>query len=69
MAEKKYRSATITVVANGFIINIGCQVVIAETPEKLKKMICDYLDNPDEAEKKLNKESIVFGGNPPIGYK
>jgi hypothetical protein len=60
---KKYRSASIEVVANGFIIQIGCQRVVAETTDKLKKLINDYLDNPVEAEKKLFESSIVFGGS------
>ena len=42
--KKQYRSATITVVANG--LTIGCQTVVAETPEKLKQLINDYLDDP-----------------------
>jgi len=59
---KKYRSAEINVVANGFIIRIGCQTIIAESPKKLKKLICDYLDDPEKAEKELFENSIVFGG-------
>jgi len=60
-AIKKYRSARIDVVANGFIIEIGCQRIVAETPEKLKKMISDYLDDPIGAEKKLLSDSIQYG--------
>ena len=60
--KKTYRSATMTVVANGFVIEIGCQMVIAETPEKLKELICDYLDDPYSAEKKLMANSIQQGG-------
>lgn len=62
---KKYRSATITVVSNGFVITIGCQMVVAETPEKLKNLICDYLDDPRKAEKQLYATSISYGSNIP----
>lgn len=63
---KKYRSANIEVVANGFIIQIGCQRVVAETTDKLKKLINDYLDNPVEAEKNLFANSIVSNNQAPI---
>ena len=59
--EKKYRSARIDVVSNGFIIEIGCQRVVAETPEKLKKLVCDYLDDPQGAEKRLLGKSVQLG--------
>lgn len=57
-ARNKYYNATITVCANGFIVNIGCQTVVAETPEKLLELITSYLKNPKEAEKKLFANSI-----------
>ena len=51
----KYRGGSMQVVANGFILNVGCQTLVAETPEKLKKLICDYIDNPEQEEAKLMK--------------
>jgi hypothetical protein len=62
MAEiKKYRSAKIDVVANGFVVSIGCQTVVAETPEKLIELISDYLKDPVAAENKLMENSMVIG--------
>ena len=57
----KYYNAEIRVVSNGFVVKIGCQTVVAESAESLKKMICDYLDNPADAEKKLRANSLVMG--------
>lgn len=57
-ARNKYYNATITVCANGFIVSIGCQTVVAETPEKLLELVTGYLKNPKEAEKKLFANSI-----------
>jgi len=62
MAEqKRYRSAKIDVVANGFVVTIGCQTVVAETAQKLKEMIVEYLDDPQAAEKKLLLNSMRDG--------
>jgi hypothetical protein len=58
MAENKYRSATITVVANGFIVNIGCQTLVAQSPEILRNLVCDYLKDPQGAEKRLLLNSL-----------
>lgn len=57
---KKYRNAQIEVVANGFIVKIGCQKVVAETPEKLLSLITDYLNDPDKAWRKLLENSIAY---------
>ena len=65
MAEiKKYRSANIEVVANGFVVHIGCQTVVAETPTKLIELISDYLKDPEVAEKKLMQNSMAQGEIP-----
>lgn len=64
--QKRYRGATIGVVANGFIITIGCQTIVAETPNKLLKLITDYLDDPNKAEKDLIENSISFCTIPPV---
>jgi hypothetical protein len=60
---KLYRSAKIDVVPNGFIITIGCQRVVAETPDRLKQLITKYLDNPDQTEKDLLSSSIAYTDN------
>ena len=56
--RNRYYNATITVCANGFVVNIGCQTVVAETPEKLLQLITEYLNDPKKAERKLFAESI-----------
>ena len=61
---KRYRGATISVVANGFIITIGCQTVVAESAESLKKLISAYLDDPSGTEQKLFKNSMEFNRGP-----
>ena len=55
---KKYRSAQIEVVSNGFIINIGCQKVVAETPESLLSWIKSYIEDPDATEERLMKHHL-----------
>ena len=62
---KRYRGATIQVVSNGFIIKIGCQTVVAESAESLKKLVSAYLDDPDGTEHKLLKGSFVFNNAVP----
>ena len=57
---KRYRGATIQVVSNGFIIKIGCQTVVAESAESLKKLVSAYLDDPDGTEHKLLKRSFAL---------
>jgi hypothetical protein len=62
----KYRNAQIEVVSNGFIVTIGCQRVVAESAETMLKRFKEYYDNPEEAEKKLFENSIVFSGCEPV---
>lgn len=57
---KKYRSWTVDVVSNGFVVNIGCQRVVAETPEKLLSLTKGYLDDPEKATKELFDNSMIF---------
>jgi len=49
----KYQNASIHVVLNGFVVEIGCQTVVAETPEKLKELICNYIDDPVKTEREM----------------
>lgn len=51
----RYHNATIRQVSNGFHIQIGCTEVVAETPEKLKELICRYLDDPIGMKKEMMK--------------
>ena len=63
---KKYRSWTVNVVANGFVVNIGCQRVVAETPEKLLALTKGYLDDPEKATKELFDNSMIFDDSPTV---
>ena len=63
---KKYRSWTVDVVANGFVVNIGCQRVVAETPEKLLALTKGYLDDPEKATKELFDNSMIFDDSPTV---
>ena len=37
----------------GAIVRIGCQRIPFTDKEALKKALCDYIDNPEETEKKF----------------
>lgn len=63
---KKYRSWTVDVVANGFVVNIGCQRVVAETPEKLLALTKGYLDDPEKATKELFDNSMILNTSPTV---
>lgn len=56
--RKTYRSAKIDVVANGFIIEIGCQKLVANTPGQLKQLICNYLDDPYKTERSIMRDHL-----------
>lgn len=62
--RKTYRSAKIDVVANGFIITIGCQTLVAGSPEALKCLIVDYLNDPIRTEKVIMRDHL--SGNLPV---
>ena len=61
--RKTYRSANIQVVANGFIIKIGCQSLVASTPGQLKQLVSNYLDDPHGTEKSIMRDHL--SGNLP----
>jgi hypothetical protein len=56
----KYRDAKITVVHNGFIVEIGCAKVVAENPDSLLKLIKNYLNDPIKAEKEMWEKTMVY---------
>jgi hypothetical protein len=63
---KKYRSWTVDVVSNGFVVNIGCQRVVAETPEKLLSLTKGYLDDPEKATKELFDNAMILNTSQPL---
>lgn len=42
----------IKAVLNGYIVNVGCQILVFESRQKLIKELDAYLDKPKETEKK-----------------
>lgn len=61
--RKYYRDANIKVVANGFVVTIGCQTVVAETPKKLLALISDYLDDPGKAEAEMRENTHSYASH------
>lgn len=47
------REIHITPVLNGFIVSVGCQRVVFNTPEQLADNVRDYFKNPEATEKKF----------------
>ncbi len=62
---KRYRSARIIPVLNGFIIEVGCQKVVAETGEKLIELVSNYIKDPGKMEQEMLKYSLSFDNQPP----
>lgn len=62
---KKYRSFTVTVVNNGFLVEIGCQKLVFNGLDKLAEMMFRYWDDPEKTEKQVLNDSFVYFG--PIG--
>ena len=53
-------------VVNGWIVEIGCSTFVAEDKEKMLKDIGDYIDHPEEAEKKHLSEAKNKTNNMPV---
>ena len=53
-----FRQFMVTKVMLGYHVQIGCQQVCVSEDRKdeLKRLICDYIDNPEEMEKKYYHE-------------
>ena len=50
-----FREITINAVANGWIVQVGCQRFVYDDPQVLIKDIRDYLDNPVDKEEVMLK--------------
>lgn len=42
----------------GYVLNVGCQSIAVQNKEQLKKLICDYIDNPEEVAKKYTEGTL-----------
>lgn len=52
------RSFTVTPVLNGYVVSVGCQVIVFTSGIDLTNAISAYLDNPDMVEKSFTEDSI-----------
>ena len=50
--HNKWRDVTITKVANGFIVHVGCKIFVANTWAQVSDGLIYYWDDPETAEKK-----------------
>ena len=50
--RNRWRDVTITKVANGFIVHVGCKTFVASTWAQVSDGLIDYWDDPATAEKK-----------------
>ena len=48
----RWRDVTITKVANGFIVHVGCKIFVAQKWAQVSDGLIDYWDDPETAEKK-----------------
>jgi len=48
-----YRGVNVEKVANGFIVRIGCQTLVAKTWDEVSLGLGEYWDDPVKAEKKF----------------
>ncbi len=64
------RSAQITPVLNGFIVQIGCQTVVFDSPAALGAAVIEYYLDPEKTEKKYFANRVNVTGGPeavPVG--
>lgn len=52
------RQIKINAVLNGFIVTVGCQVVVFNTTREMLEAIEDYLNDPIEVEKTYRAEAL-----------
>jgi len=54
----KYRDFKVTVVLNGFLIEIGCSKVVASSPKELTKLVSKYMKDPIKMKRQMMKDSF-----------
>lgn len=52
------REITIRPVLNGFVCNVGCQVVVFTDTKSLGRAVEEYFDHPEETEKRYIEKAI-----------
>lgn len=52
------RAIKIRPVLNGFIVDVGCQTVVFDSPQKLGIAIAEYYTNPAAMEAKFIKDKV-----------
>lgn len=63
--QKRYRGFEVKVCLNGFIIIVGCQTLVAQSPAMLVDMVAKYMDDPEGYEKELRSKGFRFIENIP----
>ena len=53
-----FRPISITAVANGFMVQVGCQMFVYETVAGLLYNLKDYLSDPEATEKRMRGSAI-----------
>jgi hypothetical protein len=60
------RSITIAPATNGWVVSVGCWVLVFENTETLSLELGRYLRNPDEVEKEYIQRYIPNSGEVPM---
>jgi|GEM_PF-4083944 len=53
------RSINIEPVLNGFVVKVGCQIVVFKSIHDMVDHICNYYANPEDYEEQFIKECTV----------
>lgn len=60
--EKKYKHMIMRFGLGGVVVTIGCQKIPFTDKEKLKKVFCDYIDDPDGTERIMFRDDWAKQG-------
>ena len=52
------REITIRAVLNGYIVNVGCQIVVFQNRDYMMRELLRYLENPDEVEEEYTTKGL-----------
>jgi hypothetical protein len=61
------RSINIDPVLNGYIVRVGCQTVVFDNKPALLSALSEYLDKPEEVEKRFLSFPLNNPANHPCG--
>lgn len=58
----KYKHMVIRFTLGGAIVKIGCKRIPFTSREDMKRMFCDYIDDPEDTEKALLADDWAIHG-------